>query len=159
MDHRDGEGFEHWYRREHPRLLLAIAAATGSVEIAADAVDEALSRALACWDQIDVPAAWVYRVALNVAQRRARRAGVEQKLFRRVAISDSLPGPAGELWLLVAALPRRQRLAVVLRHVGQLTEPEIAEAMGIRRGTVSATLRFGLSVVAGRDRYREKGRK
>ncbi|MEZ5167047.1 MAG: sigma-70 family RNA polymerase sigma factor [Acidimicrobiales bacterium] len=53
----------------------------------------------------------------------------------------TLPGPAGELWLLVEDLPLRRRTAVVLRHVGQLTEPEIAQVMGISRGTVSATLR------------------
>ena len=52
----------------------------------------------------------------------------------------SVPAPAGEAWALVAALPERQRTAVVLRHVADLTEPEIARVMGITRGTVSSTL-------------------
>ena len=43
--------------------------------------------------------------------------------------------------MLVADLPARQREAVLLRHVGELTEQEIAEAMGVARGTVSSTLR------------------
>ena len=50
------------------------------------------------------------------------------------------PGPAGEAWALVAGLPERQRTAVVLRHVADLTEPEIAKVMRITRGTVSTTL-------------------
>jgi RNA polymerase sigma-70 factor (ECF subfamily) len=45
------------------------------------------------------------------------------------------------MWDVVAGLPDRQRQAVVLRHVGQLREEEIAQAMGISRGTVSSTLR------------------
>ncbi len=40
----------------------------------------------------------------------------------------------------MADLPPRQRTAMVLRYVADLTEPEIAQAMGIRRSTVSATL-------------------
>ena len=54
---------------------------------------------------------------------------------------NEMPGPAGELWAVVKQLPQRQRTAIVLRHVGHLTEAEVAEAMGIARGTVSATLR------------------
>jgi len=45
-----------------------------------------------------------------------------------------------EVWLVVAALPVRQRTAVALRHIGDLTEKEIARAMGITRSTVSSTL-------------------
>lgn len=55
--------------------------------------------------------------------------------------APALDGPTGELWQLVRALPARQRTAVVLRHVADLTEPEIGEAMGISRGGVSSTLR------------------
>ena len=48
--------------------------------------------------------------------------------------------PTGEVWELVRALPERQRVAVVLRYVADLTEPDIAIAMGIARGTVASTL-------------------
>ena len=47
-----------------------------------------------------------------------------------------MPGPAGELWLMVRELPARQALAVSLRHIGQLTEQEVADVMGVKRGTV-----------------------
>jgi len=35
----------------------------------------------------------------------------------------------------------QNRNSDVLRHVGEMTEAEIGAAMGIRRGTVSSTLR------------------
>lgn len=135
--------FEEWYRVTHPRLVTAIAAAIGDADVAADAADEAFVRALERWDRVGAmtsPAAWTYIVAVNVARRRFRRRRRERDLLgggeRR-----SLDGPAGELWAVVAVLPERQRTAVVLRHVGQLTDVEVAEVMGVQRGTVSSALR------------------
>jgi RNA polymerase sigma factor (sigma-70 family) len=40
----------------------------------------------------------------------------------------------------IAALPERQRLAVFLRYYADLDYAAIAEALGIERGTVAATL-------------------
>jgi DNA-directed RNA polymerase specialized sigma24 family protein len=51
-----------------------------------------------------------------------------------------LPAGAVELWSLLDGLPPRQRTAVVLRHVSDLTESDIAAAMGVTRSTVSNTL-------------------
>jgi RNA polymerase sigma factor (sigma-70 family) len=48
--------------------------------------------------------------------------------------------PAGEVWELVRALPPRQRIAIVLRYVGDLDEQHIAQAMNITRGSVASTL-------------------
>jgi RNA polymerase sigma-70 factor (ECF subfamily) len=143
MDGVDSIGFEDWYRREHPRLVTLVSVAVGDAEIGRDATDEALTRAYERWDRVSVmasPSGWTYRVALNVARRRARRRAIERGLLGRVRNVD-VPGPTGELWLLVSVLPDRQRQAVLLRHVGQLTEVEIAAVMRVARGTVSATLR------------------
>ena len=40
----------------------------------------------------------------------------------------------------LAALPERQRLALFLRYYADLDYAGIAEALGVSRGTVSATL-------------------
>jgi RNA polymerase sigma factor (sigma-70 family) len=45
-----------------------------------------------------------------------------------------------DLWRAVARLPRRQREAVALRYLADLTEAEIATVMRISEGAVSATL-------------------
>ncbi|MCB0975796.1 MAG: hypothetical protein KDB86_14760 [Actinobacteria bacterium] len=142
MERRAGD-FEQWYRDAHPGLGASLTVVLGDASLAQESVDEAFSRALQRWDrvsQMESPRGWVYRVALNDARRRLRRAGLERRLLRTSRISPVAP-PAGELWLVVSELPQRQREAVVLRHVGELRENEIAEAMGITRGTVSATLR------------------
>jgi RNA polymerase sigma-70 factor, ECF subfamily len=135
--------FEGFYAETHTRVRASLVVAVGDKDVAFDAVDEAYARAFLAWDRVarmDAPQAWVYRVALNVVRRRARRRSLEQALLRRVAPDPVLPDAASEVWLVVRDLPERQRLAVVLRYLGDLTEAQIAEVMGIKRGTVSRTL-------------------
>lgn len=137
------ESFDSWYAREHPRLVATLLLSTGDVELASEGVDEAFTRALEKWDQVGVmasPTGWAFRVALNHARRTARRRSFEQRLFLRKAREVLVPAPAGEVWQVVAALPARQREVVVLRHIGDLREAEIAEVLGISRSTVSSTL-------------------
>jgi RNA polymerase sigma-70 factor (ECF subfamily) len=135
--------FEEWYRNEHPRLFASLLVLCGSRESAADATDEALSRALQHWSRVrsmTSPEGWVYRVGVNVVRRSARRRSLEHRLLGRLHIEEVMPAPAGEVWDLVRALPERQRTAVVLRYVGDLEEETIAQVMGVTRGTVASTL-------------------
>jgi RNA polymerase sigma-70 factor (ECF subfamily) len=145
MGETDQGEFEAWYQALHPRLLASLILITGNGETARDATDEAFTRAYQHWRRVarmDSPDAWTFTVARNVARRGARRARQERSLLRVEGANarTAVPAPAGEAWALVASLPERQRTAVVLRHVADLTEPEIARVMGITRGTVSTTL-------------------
>ena len=85
------------------------------------------------------PATWLHRVAVNLATDRLRR--------RRSVDIDSIdepddPAPAAVETMIeddrrraldeaLAELPERQRVAVVLRHLEGMTNPEIGAAMGI----------------------------
>ncbi|HEX7165881.1 MAG TPA: sigma factor-like helix-turn-helix DNA-binding protein [Acidimicrobiales bacterium] len=136
-------GFESWYRREHARLVPALLLVTGDLDTATEAADEAFARALARWDRVgrmESPNGWTYRVALNVLRRRARRERLEQRLLLRQPRVSAVPAPAGEAWAAVRELPDRQRTAVVLRFVADLTEEQIATVMGVTRSTVSSAL-------------------
>ncbi len=140
MELRD---FEHWYVGEHARLFASLFVLSGDRDLAEDATDEALSRALQHWDRVremESPGGWVYQVAVNRLRRVARRRALEQRLLRRLGPRTAAPGPAGEVWDLVRSLPDRQRTAVVLRYLADLTESDIATAMGVTRGTVASTL-------------------
>ena len=144
MDQQLRGEFDAWYRELHPRLVTTPIAVLGNVDVARDAADEAFARAFERWTRVSAMESvdgWTYRVAYNVARRHWRRRTLEHRLLRTRTPDASMPGPAGELWSVVRELPTRQALAVSLRHVGQLTEQEIADVMGIKRGTVSATLR------------------
>jgi RNA polymerase sigma factor (sigma-70 family) len=136
--------FESWYRDAHPRLVATLLLVTGDLGLAADSVDEAFARALERWDRVRSmasPTGWTFRVARNVSRRSLRRSALERRLLARSPRPADVPAPAGEIWRIVSDLPLRQREVVVLRHVADLPEAEIAETLGITRSTVSSTLR------------------
>jgi RNA polymerase sigma factor (sigma-70 family) len=137
------DGFEAWYRDEHRRVLSACAALSGDADAACEATDEAFARAMLRWAAVSAmqsPGAWVQTVALNCLRRSLRRRRADRLLRRRPTAIVDAPAVNPELWVAVRTLPKRQRVAVVLRYVADLTEPQIGEVMGISRGTVAATL-------------------
>lgn len=136
-------GFEDWYRREHPKVLAALIVVSGSVELAQEATDEAFARALARWPRVRgmaSPGGWLYTVALNLVRRQAKRSSHEARLRALIDADVVTDGPEREIWDVVLQLPARQRAAVVLRYLVDMSEKEIAEVMGIAPGTVGATL-------------------
>jgi RNA polymerase sigma-70 factor (ECF subfamily) len=146
------EGFEQWYRDAHPRVLATTLLVSGRLDDAADATDEAFMRALVAWDRVAgmrSPTGWACTVALNHLRRRARRRQLEERLLRRLVAPDDVPAAAIEAWDAVRALPSRQRQALVLRYVADLPEADVARAMGVRRGTASATLSAARRALAG----------
>lgn len=154
MTDESGLEFDVWYREEHPRVLAALTVAVGSSDVAADATAEAFVRAYERWERVrrmSSPGGWLYRVALNVARRRARRRSLERELLLRRGAERPAPPIAvhPEVWEAVAALAPRQRAAVALRYVLDLSEAEVAEVMGITRGAVSAHLATARHRLAG----------
>lgn len=139
--------FEPWYRTEYPRVVNSLTLLTGDRHVAADAGSEAFTRALAKWDRVskmDRPGGWLYKVALNDARRRLRKSARDRSTAVVLDWSPPITSPVEpdhELWAAVSQLPDRTRSAVVLRYVADLTEPAIAEALGVQRGTVATMLR------------------
>lgn len=133
--------FEDWYPAVHARLFAALVVVADDWDAARDATDEALTRALERWDRVSVmasPDGWAYTVGVNLLRRRRRRLARERATV--VHVEEAVPELSPEVWSVVRALPPRQREAVALRYVLDLTEPEVARVMGIAVGTASATL-------------------
>ncbi len=94
---------------------------------------------------------WLYRVTANLATDRLRRQrGVA--LDEAAEVRDSAPLPedrltaqarADALDRALTSLPERQRLAVVLRHIEGLANPEIAAIMEIGVEAVESLLARG----------------
>lgn len=96
----DDLDFEAWYLAHHARMVAALVLTTGNADLARDAVDEAFARALDRWErvsQMESPAGWTYRVALNAARRGERRRSLERRLLTRQFPEAVVPEPAGEL--------------------------------------------------------------
>jgi RNA polymerase sigma-70 factor (ECF subfamily) len=141
----DGDGFEAWYVREFPRVRNALTLAVGDPGLAEEATAEAFARALVQWRRLEAggrPTAWVYRVALNEVRSRFRRVLLERRHAARHREHHVPPPgePDPQLWDAVASLAPRARAAIALRYVADMSEAEVADAMGITSGTVAATL-------------------
>ncbi|MFZ0667187.1 MAG: sigma-70 family RNA polymerase sigma factor [Acidimicrobiales bacterium] len=140
----DSGGFEPWFRSEYRQVLGSMILAFGDRDLAEDATQDAFAKAYERWDrvaQMERRGAWVFVVAMNSARRRLRRRSMEALLTRRVRVAEPVPESTGmELWDLVRALPTRERTAIVLRYVGDLSEKEVAKAMGISPGGAAKTL-------------------
>lgn len=98
--------------------------------------------------------AWVHRVTVRHALRRLRRQRRARALETPLALLPEAAEPAvpegvdrdamiAARQALVAALPElppRQRLVLAFRYVHDLSDAEIATALGCRKGTVHALL-------------------
>jgi RNA polymerase sigma factor (sigma-70 family) len=139
------EEFASWYVRDFGRVCAAVSLALRDPGLGEEATAEAFARALLHWGKVrvaDSPNGWVFRVALNHARSVLRRKHLERRYLQRQRVAAVPPPrePDNELWRAVAALPDRMRTAIALRYVADLSEDEVARAMGVTRGTVASTL-------------------
>ncbi len=134
-------------RLEHPRIVGALALYCGDLDLAEELAQEALARAVRDWTHLTTlrsPGAWTHRVAINLANSWYRRRAAEQRARARHGPSDDGIRPEADsadvlaVRAAVAALPRRQRAAVVLRYFADLPVADAAIAMGCAEGTVKS---------------------
>lgn len=136
------------------RTILAFTG--GRADVAEESVAEAFARAAARWDELRDPVAWLYRVAFNVATDELRR---ERR--SRGGRAQVMPAPSepGELFDAMRRLPPRQRAAMVLFYVNDLSVAEVAARMGVARPTVRVHLtqgRRGLRELLGDDEAEDR---
>jgi RNA polymerase sigma-70 factor (ECF subfamily) len=146
------EPFTDFYRTSRDEVVRALALTLGDVHLAADAVDEAMARAYARWSKVgayDNPAGWVYRVGLNWATSILRR---RQRRDTEVARDVPDVGPVSEpaVAAALAQLDTRHRAVVVCRYYLQMSEAEIASALGTAPGTVKSRLHRAMRTLQSR---------
>ena len=132
---------ERIYRSGFQRFLRVAIAITGDHEQALDAVQDGFGNAIRSRETFRGRGSlegWVWRVVVNAA-RDVRRIERRSNVAPRVP-ANGTPRDRPELRAELAALPERQRLAGFLRYYGDLDYRSIGTALGIRTGTVSATL-------------------
>jgi RNA polymerase sigma factor (sigma-70 family) len=134
------EQIEEAYRDRYPVFLRVAIAIVGDVELARDAVHDAFVRAVRHRRRFrggrEIEP-WLWRIVVNAARKRARVREIPAELTELAAPSTPLNG---DLRALVASLPERQRQALFLRYYADLDYQSIAKALGIKPGTVAASL-------------------
>jgi len=137
--------FDAFYRDRRATIARALALSLGDADLAAEATDEAMTRAYERWDRIallDRPEAWVYRVATNWAMSIFRRRRLSLHRFYELSTTDDGASSAGDpaVHLAVASLDVKHRSVVVCRHLLGWSVAETARALGISEGTVKSRL-------------------
>jgi RNA polymerase sigma factor (sigma-70 family) len=155
--------------RRATRLALRTAATIlGSREEASDIAQDVAVDALRSLGNLRDPDAfdaWVHRITVRHAMRRLKRqrraratetplallAETAHPVVPEEADPDALIAARQALAVALTELPARQRLALALRYVHDLSDAEIATALGCREGTVHALLSRGRQTLR-RDR-------
>jgi RNA polymerase sigma-70 factor (sigma-E family) len=150
-----GLDFASFYAAARPTLLRTTYAVTGDRQLAEDAVQVAFAKAYAGWARVaraDDPTAYVRRIAVNAALGHRRRAfNRRETTVERLPDRPVDPGmdalERDEVWRAVQSLPPRQRAVVVLRYYEDLSERQIADALGCRPGTVKSQASAALTTL------------
>lgn len=161
----DDAAFEHWVRRQGPRMLAVARRFLHSEEDAQDAVQDAFLMAFRALDRFQGNASlstWLYRIVVNAALMKIRN----RKRRPTVSMEELLPGfledghqqePASE-WDLSAEelagrretralvrsaidrLPATYRTVLLLRDIEELDTGETAQVLGISENAVKIRL-------------------
>ncbi len=119
----------------------------GNRAAAEDVASETFARALLRWDRLDqgrLPG-WVLRVTANQAIDLMRKKGrqleptvisLEDSTTLRLAMAEAL-----------SKLPRRQREAIALRFLSDLSEADTAAALGVSTGSIKTHVHRGLATL------------
>ncbi|HET6818133.1 MAG TPA: SigE family RNA polymerase sigma factor [Mycobacteriales bacterium] len=118
---------------------------TGDWALAEDLLQTALARAYPRWDRIvgDDPEGYLRRILVNTWSswwRRKWRGEVPTDEMRDAPTNDEYVAAdrRDAVRMALARLPRRQRAVVVLRFHEDMTEAQVAAALGISVGTVKS---------------------
>ena len=146
MSSRAADAVEAVFAEERGRLLAALAARFGDLDLAEEVAQEAIEAALVRWpvDGVpDVPLAWLLTTARRKAVDRIRRNRSQTQRLALLAAEVDRRGPApasepeGELpderltlffTCCHPALPLEAQVALTLRFLAGMTTPEVAAA-------------------------------
>ncbi|MEA3056587.1 MAG: hypothetical protein QOD30_2019 [Actinomycetota bacterium] len=146
------------FRTEQRDLLRMATLLLDDRGAAEEVVQDAFVKLHLGWRRLRDPdraAAWLRSAVLNGARSQLRRRSVRrrhQEIGVRAAASAEAGALAGDEQARVVAalrmLPARQREALVLRYYADLSEAEIATAMGVSAGSVKTHAHRGLASLA-----------
>jgi RNA polymerase sigma-70 factor (sigma-E family) len=154
MRAEEEEAFDTFVRTRGEYFLRVSVLLTGSVPEGEDLLQTSLVRLYRAWPRLDVassaPDAYLRKVLVNT------RRSWWQVRWRRESPVDSIPDVAdfgdftdrhavgAVVRSALAALPRQQRMVLVLRYVEDQSESQVASLLGVSAGTVKTHAHRGL---------------
>jgi RNA polymerase sigma-70 factor (ECF subfamily) len=147
------QGFESFFETHHRQLFQALWLMTRNVHEAEEVMQDAFVKVWERWDRtsaMENPTGYLYRTAMNVFRSRARRARLAIRRTVGLARWDDSLSEFEEREVVIQALAPltpRQRAAVVLMEVLDLTSEQAGSALGISPATVRVLAARGRAVL------------
>lgn len=146
----DDGGFDEFAAARYADLLRVAYLLAGSRADAEDLVQAALVRVLRRWSRVDDPMAYVRRTMVNQhinVWRRVRRRETVTADLPEVISGDPAEAVSQRTALLAAlrTLPARTRAIVALRYLADMSEADVAVAVGTSFGNVKSQSSRGLA--------------
>jgi RNA polymerase sigma-70 factor (ECF subfamily) len=139
-DAEAAELFETFY----PRLAGWCRGLVDNDALAHEVASEAFTRLWSRWSSVEEPRPYLYTAAANIVKNHWRSRERERRavqLLGSTPVPDVPPADQGaDIRDLVAALPERLRVPVLLRYYADLPVAEIAQTLHRREGTVKSDL-------------------
>ena len=148
------------YERHHAEMVRTAVLLLRDQALAEDVVHDSFIKVHRRWATLDDRAAaigYLHRSVVNGCRSAQRRRVVASRWVRRQNPREQRTAPADHAVLdaeqrdavldALADLPRRQREVMTLRYYRDLSEEEIADALGISRGSVKTHASRGASAL------------
>lgn len=143
----------------HPRIVGSLSLLCGDAYVAEELAQDAFTKLCQEWWRVrrmDHPQAWLHKVSINLANSLFRRRAAERRARERLEdVSSAEVSPDGATGIsvrqAVAALPPRQKTALVLRYYLDLPFAEIGALMDVKETTTKSLVSKAL------DRLRTEG--
>ena len=148
----DNERVDEFMHADYSSILGSLTLVCGEVQVAEEAVQEALLRAWTCseaGERIESLPAWIRVVALNLTRDHLRRSSREARALTRLATelerASEFDAPNEDISMSdvvrsLALLSRRQREVTVLHYREGLSVSEVGRELGMADGTVKVQL-------------------
>ena len=136
--------FDDLYRDEYGPMVRLARGLVDTQEIAEEIVQDAFARVYERWNRLGNPGGYLRTAVVNCARSELRK----REVRRRIGIRPFIPSQPEDRDYLLDALDQlspRQKTVLVLKYYADMTEKEIAQAMGIRPGTVKSATSRGLA--------------
>lgn len=158
--HPDSDALAVLHREHYASLVRLATLVLGDIGVAEQVTQDAFVKLHLRWGglrNIDKAPAYLRSAVLNGARSQIRRRKVKDRYDARRTVAPAVVTPESAALgrddheRLVAALrrlPERQREAVALRYYLDLSEADIAAAMGVSAGSVKSHLHRGLASLA-----------
>jgi RNA polymerase sigma-70 factor (ECF subfamily) len=140
--------FRHHWPRAYRAAYLVVHDSAAAEDIAQESFLAAV-RTLDRFDRRRPFGPWLHRIVVNRAIDWARARTLRREVGEGALASVAAAGPPDNphsrtLAAALAELSPEHRAVIVLRHLLEYTPGEIAELLGLPRGTVNSRLRRGL---------------